>query len=96
LCYNEFIMVLTKENKEEVIKKYGRKNKDSGSPEVQVALLTERINSLVNHLKTNTKDNHSRRGLLILVSQRKKLLMYLQGKDVIRYQSLIQSLGLRN
>jgi len=89
-------MVLTKETKETVVKKYGRKEKDTGSPEVQVALLTERINTLVDHLKSNKKDNHSRRGLLLLVSQRKKLLMYLQGKDTTRYQSLIQSLGLRN
>ena len=89
-------MVLTKEKKSDVSKKYGRKAKDTGSPEVQIALLTERINGLVGHLKMNKKDNHSRRGLLLLVSQRKKLLLYLQKKDVSRYQSLIQSLGLRN
>ncbi|MFH1361840.1 MAG: 30S ribosomal protein S15 [bacterium] len=89
-------MVLTKEDKLGIIKKYGKKDKDTGSPEVQISLLTERINYLVEHLKMNKKDNHSRRGLLMLVSQRKKLLMYLQNKDISRYQNLIQSLGLRN
>jgi len=88
-------MPLKKEKKEVVIKKFGQKAGDTGSPEVQVALLTERINQLVDHLKKNKKDNHSRRGLLMLVGQRKKLLMYLQGKDVSRFQKLTASLGLR-
>jgi len=88
-------MPLNKVKKEEVIKKYGQAARDTGSPEVQIALLTERINQLVEHLKTNKKDNHSRRGLLMLVGQRKKLLMYLQSKDVPRFQKLTASLGLR-
>lgn len=88
-------MPLSKVKKEEIIKKYSKSNGDTGSPEVQVALLTERINQLVDHLKKNKKDNHSRRGLLMLVGQRKKLLMYLQGKDVSRFQKLSASLGLR-
>lgn len=90
-----FTMVLNKTKKSEVIQKYSQGSNDTGSPEVQVALLTERINSLVEHLKKNKKDNHSRRGLLIMVGQRKKLLNYLQGKDQGRYQSLVASLGLR-
>jgi len=88
-------MVIKKEKKTELIKTYARKEKDTGSPEVQVALLTERINSLVTHLKKNNKDNHSRRGLLMLVGQRKRLLYYLQGEDLPRYQSLLTSLGLK-
>jgi small subunit ribosomal protein S15 len=88
-------MPLKKETKETVIKKFGQKAGDTGSPEVQVALLTERITQLVEHLKKNKKDNHSRRGLLMLVGQRKKLLMYLQGKDASRFQKLTASLGLR-
>ncbi len=89
-------MVLTKEKKQELVKKYGKKSRDTGSPEVQVALLTERINSLVEHLKKNKKDNHSRRGLLILVSQRRKLLNYLQRNDNRKYGQLVSGLGLRN
>ncbi len=89
-------MVLTKEKKQEIVKKYGKKSKDTGSSEVQVALLTERINSLVEHLKQNKKDNHSRRGLLILVSQRRKLLNYLQRDDNRKYSQLVSSLGLRS
>lgn len=88
-------MPLKKETTEEIIKKFGQKARDTGSPEVQVALLTERINQIVEHLKKNKKDNHSRRGLLMLVGQRKKLLMYLQGKDQSRFQKLSASLGLR-
>lgn len=88
-------MVLKKEKKEELIQKFGQHKGDTGSPEVQVALLSERINRLVEHLKKNKKDNHSRRGLLMLVSQRKKLLNYLQRKDLRRYESLVASLGLR-
>ena len=88
-------MVLKKEKKEGIMKKYAQGKGDTGSPEVQVALLTERINQLVEHLKKNKKDNHSRRGLLMLVGQRKKLLNYLQGEDKSRFQKLSESLGLR-
>ena len=88
-------MVLKKEKKDEVITKYKQHKSDTGSPEVQVAILTERITGLVDHLKNNKKDNHSRRGLLMLVGQRKKLLHYLQRIDLARYQKLITGLGLR-
>ena len=88
-------MVLKKENKEQVIGKYRQSETDTGSPEVQVALLTERINGLVEHLKNNKKDNHSRHGLLLLVGQRKKLLSYLQRKDMTRYHELSTSSGIR-
>jgi small subunit ribosomal protein S15 len=88
-------MPLKKEKKTEIIRKYKKGGSDTGSPEVQIALLTERINSLVGHLKKNKKDNHSRRGLLILVGQRKRLLNYLQGKDIGRYQTLAASLGIK-
>lgn len=88
-------MPLKKEKKESVIKKYKKKDKDTGSPEVQVALLTERITQIVEHLKKNKKDNHSRRGLLMLVGQRKRLLHYLQGKDATRHKELVTSLGLK-
>lgn len=89
-------MVLQKEKKNEIIGKFAQGKGDTGSPEVQVALLTERINGLVEHLKKNKKDNHSRRGLLILVGQRKKLLSYLQRKDSGRYKKLVAGLGLRS
>jgi len=88
-------MVLKKDIKESVISKFKQHDSDTGSPEVQVALITERINQLVDHLKNNKKDNHSRRGLLMLVGQRKKLLTYLQREDVRRYESLTSNLGLR-
>ena len=88
-------MVLKKGKKEEVMKKFEQHAGDTGSPEVQVALITERINQLVEHLKKNKKDNHSRRGLLMLVGQRKKLLNYLERKDVKRFENLVASLGLR-
>ncbi|MBN2058560.1 MAG: 30S ribosomal protein S15 [Candidatus Saganbacteria bacterium] len=88
-------MALKKDRKVELIQKYAQTGNDTGSPEVQVALLTERINSLVEHLKQNKKDNHSRRGLLMMVGQRKKLLNYLQSKDLGRYESLVANLGLR-
>ena len=77
------------------MQKYKQREGDTGSPEVQVALLTERINQLVEHLKKNKKDNHSRRGLLMLVGQRKKLLNYLERKDMGRYKNLMASLKLR-
>jgi small subunit ribosomal protein S15 len=81
--------------KAQVLKTYQRSGKDTGSPEVQVALLTERINSLTDHFKTHVKDFHSRRGLLKLVSQRRKLLDYLKVKDADKYRGLIERLGLR-
>jgi small subunit ribosomal protein S15 len=88
-------MTLKKPEKETIIKKHKTHEGDTGSPEVQVALLTERINQLVEHLKKNKKDNHSRRGLLMMVGQRKKLLNYLQRKDNRRFETLQASLGLR-
>lgn len=86
---------MLKERKEEIIKDFGLKEGDTGSPEVQVALLTERINELNEHLKVHKKDHHSRRGLLKMVGQRRSLLRYLKGKELDRYNSLIQRLGLR-
>ncbi|MBP2026449.1 small subunit ribosomal protein S15 [Acetoanaerobium pronyense] len=86
---------MEKMRKEEVIKTFATKEGDTGSPEVQVALLTERINELNGHLKTHKKDHHSRRGLLKMVGQRRSLLRYLKSKDLDRYNSLIQRLGLR-
>jgi len=88
-------MALTSEEKSEIISKYSQAKGDTGSPEVQVALLTARINDLQPHFKEHTKDHHSRRGLLRLVSQRRKLLDYLKGKDIERYRTLITKLGLR-
>ncbi len=79
----------------QLMEQYGRTKNDSGSPEVQVALLTHRISYLTEHLKTNKKDNHSRRGLLLLVSKRRRLLKYLNKIDVDRYRELIKQLGLR-
>ncbi|MCB9357266.1 MAG: 30S ribosomal protein S15 [Calditrichaeota bacterium] len=79
----------------ELVEKYGRTKNDTGSPEVQVALLTHRISYLTEHLKTNAKDNHSRRGLLLLVGQRRRLLKYLAKKDINRYRELVKQLGLR-
>ena len=86
---------MTKERKQEIINTYKRDEKDTGSPEVQVALLTERINELTEHLKVHKKDNHSRRGLLKMVGQRRGLLDYLKKIDIERYRSLIERLGLR-
>ena len=86
---------MTKERKQEIIKEYGTHEGDTGSPEVQVALLTERINHLNEHLKTHKKDHHSRRGLLMMVGQRRGMLKYLQKIDIERYRSLIERLGLR-
>jgi len=82
-------------NKEEIIAKYGRTPGDTGSPEVQIALLTARITHLTEHLKMHKKDHHSRRGLLMLVGQRRGLLNYLKDKDILRYRELISELGLR-
>ncbi len=88
-------MSITAERKEEIIKEYATKEGDTGSPEVQVAVLTSRIVTLTDHFKDHKKDNHSRRGLIKMVNQRRKLLDYLKGKDTERYQSLISRLGLR-
>jgi small subunit ribosomal protein S15 len=88
-------MSLTKEKKQELIDKYGRTDSDTGSAEVQVALLTERINELTGHLRTHTKDHHSRRGLLMLVGKRRRLLRYLERSDLERYRALVADLGLR-
>ncbi len=85
----------SKERKAEIIKEFGRSEGDTGSPEVQVALLTERIRDLTEHLKVNKKDHHSRRGLLMMVGQRRNLLEYLKRKDIERYRALIEKLGLR-
>ncbi|MQN00631.1 MAG: 30S ribosomal protein S15 [Lachnospiraceae bacterium] len=87
--------MITKEKKTEIIKKYARSEGDTGSPEVQVAVLTERIAELTEHLKVNQKDHHSRRGLLKMVGKRRNLLEYLKNKDIDRYRTLIESLGLR-
>ena len=81
--------------KQEIIAKFGRKEGDTGSPEVQIALLTERINHLTEHLKTNQKDHHSRRGLLQMVGRRKGLLDYLKQTDIEKYRAIIAELGLR-
>jgi small subunit ribosomal protein S15 len=88
-------VVLTPELKAEVVKEYGKTETDTGSPEVQVALLTERITYLTDHFKGHQKDHHSRTGLLKLVSKRRKLLKYLKSKDIQRYRDLIARLGLR-
>lgn len=88
-------MGLTQEKKQELIEKFGRADGDTGSAEVQIALLTERINELTEHLRSHTKDHHSRRGLLMLVGKRRRLLKYLQKADIDRYRALIQELGLR-
>jgi small subunit ribosomal protein S15 len=88
-------MSITAERKAEVIKTHGKKDGDTGSPEVQVAILSERITNLTEHFKTHVKDNHSRRGLLKLVSQRRQLLDYLKRSDESRYRGLIEKLGIR-
>ncbi|MEE4538421.1 MAG: 30S ribosomal protein S15 [Erythrobacter sp.] len=88
-------MSVTAERKQEIIKDNAQSEGDTGSPEVQVAVLTERIRNLTEHFKGNHKDNHSRRGLLMMVNKRRNLLAYLKKKDVERYNALIQKLGLR-
>jgi small subunit ribosomal protein S15 len=88
-------MSITVEEKTRLIKEYATKPGDTGSPEVQVAILSSRIAALTEHFKTHLKDNHSRRGLLMLVAQRRKLLDYVKSRDEARYQSLISRLGLR-
>jgi small subunit ribosomal protein S15 len=89
-------LTLTKEQKQELIGKYGRSDGDTGSAEVQVALMTERINYLTDHLRTHSKDHHSRRGLLMLVGKRRRLLRYLEHSDLDRYRALVADLGLRH
>ena len=86
---------MTKERKQEIITTYRRDEKDTGSPEVQIALLTERISELTEHLKVHPKDNHSRRGLLKMVGKRRNLLNYLAKKDIQRYRDIAQKLSLR-
>lgn len=88
-------MSITAERKAELITKFAQTKGDTGSPEVQVAILTERINNLTDHFKSNKKDNHSRRGLLTMVATRRKLLDYLKSRNQERYQALISELGLR-
>ena len=88
-------MSLSAERKQALVKEYATKKNDTGSPEVQVAILSERINGLTEHFKTHVKDNHSRRGLLKLVSQRRQLLDYLRRTDEARYKGLIEKLGIR-
>ncbi|HZH11582.1 30S ribosomal protein S15 [Microvirga sp. KLBC 81] len=88
-------MSITAERKNALVKEFAQKAGDTGSPEVQIAILTERINNLTGHFKTHTKDNHSRRGLLKLVSSRRSLLDYLKKKDESRYKTLIEKLGIR-
>lgn len=86
---------MDKARKQEIIAKFGKNDKDTGSPEVQIALLTERINHLTEHLKEHKKDHHSRRGLLMMVGQRRGLLNYLISKDINRYRAIIAELNLR-
>ena len=87
--------MISKEKKSQIIAEYGRKPGDTGSPEVQIALLTERIKELTEHLKSNDKDHHSRRGLLKMVGQRRALLEYLKKNDIEGYRALIEKLGIR-
>ena len=87
--------MISKEKKQAIIKEYGRSEGDTGSPEVQIAILTARINDLNGHFKANPKDHHSNRGLLKMVGQRRNLLAYLKSKDIEAYRKLIESLGLR-
>ncbi len=87
--------MISKEQKAQIIEKYKRDEKDTGSPEVQIAILTERINELTEHLKVHKKDNHSRRGLLKMVGKRRNLLNYLAKKDINRYREIVKQLGLR-
>jgi small subunit ribosomal protein S15 len=93
--YRRKRMVLEPERKQKLIETHKRNDKDTGSPEVQIALLSERINYLTEHFKTHKKDHHSRRGLLKIVSQRRKLLDYVKRKDAERYRAIIEKLGLR-
>ena len=94
-CYGFAPMSLTAEKKREISARFGKGENDTGSTEVQIALLTERINHLTEHMREHKKDHHSRRGLLMLVGQRRRFLNYLQKKDLDRYRELIKELGLR-
>ena len=87
--------MISKEKKAAIIAEYGRKPGDTGSPEVQIAILTARIAELTEHLKVNPKDHHSRRGLLMMVGQRRRLMTYLKDQDIERYRALVAKLGLR-
>ena len=87
--------MITPERKKEVIAQYGKDGQDTGSPEVQIAILSERIANLTEHFKTHQKDNHSRRGMIKMVSQRRSLLDYVKSRDVKRYEGIIAKLGLR-
>jgi small subunit ribosomal protein S15 len=93
--FKEIMMSIKAERKQELIKTFATKAEDTGSTEIQVAVLTERIVNLTEHFKSNVKDHHSRRGLLIMVGRRRRLLDYLKGKDFNRYETLIKKLGLR-
>jgi small subunit ribosomal protein S15 len=95
LIEQEGTLPLTKETKQEIVGKHGRSGADTGSPQVQIALLTSRINQLTEHLRAHPKDHYSRRGLLKLVGRRRRLLQYLQKRDLEGYRTLIQELGLR-
>ena|SRR5215471_16006328 len=95
VAYKEDSLTLTKEAKQEIVGKHGRTAEDTGSAEVQIALLTARINELTEHLRTHPKDHYSRRGLLKLVGRRRRLLQYLQKRNLEGYRALIQELGLR-
>ena len=88
-------MSITQERKREIVQRFGRSESDTGSAEVQIALLTQRINDLTDHLRSHKKDHHSRRGLLMMVGRRRRLLNYLQREDLERYRSLVRELGLR-
>ncbi len=88
-------MTISKQRKAEVIQEHGSKDSDTGSPEVQIAILTKRITSLTDHFKANKKDHHSRRGLLQMVGRRRKLLDYIRRRDEAKYQSVIAALGIR-
>jgi small subunit ribosomal protein S15 len=88
-------MTLTQERKRELVSQFGKSETDTGAPEVQIALLTARINDLTEHLRDHKKDHHSRRGLLMLVGRRRRLLQYLQRSDLDRYRALVSELGLR-
>ena len=88
-------MTLTQERKQELVSKFGETSADTGRAEVQIALMTDRINDLNQHLRTHRKDHHSRRGLLMLVGRRRRLLNYLQRSDLERYRALVRELGLR-
>ena len=87
--------MISKEKKQAIMKEYARKEGDTGSPEVQIAILTERIRELTEHLKANNHDHHSRRGLLKMVGKRRGLLSYLKNKDINRYRAIVEKLGLR-